>query len=375
MNIRKGLGATPQVSLPHSPVKGISADELPHEAGGRDLVLDIGLDDVVEHLDHGTHLVVVLLAGLDLQKKRVDILFEHRRLVQRGAVEDDVGVLLEGIDPPLLAATDRIPHGEGLTDRGTAGGIVPHGAAEQAQKAGGNAVVVVQIQGQKRADIHAEDQISVEVGGQERGIEPVQTLDDDDRGIGQAQAVSVPFPLAGFEVEVGELDLLPGQQSGQVSAEELGVDGVDMLKVQLAVGAGGDPVAVDVVVVQTHEDGRAPVHAELGSQAVGRGGLARGAGTGQKHRLGASLADHVGDRRKALLVQGFIDANELADAAGSGMLVEVGDRLTAHQLAPPLALGVDAHVVGTLTVDRHAVGVQQVGIDENEALGGGSNGP
>lgn len=76
------------------------------------------------------------------------MLFQHCQLVEGGAVEDHVRILLEGEYPPLFALADRLPHGYGPLGGGSPGLVVPDNAADEPQVAGGDPVVVVQVQRQ-----------------------------------------------------------------------------------------------------------------------------------------------------------------------------------------------------------------------------------
>ena len=140
-----------------------------------------------------------------------------------------------------------------------------------------------------------------------------------------------------------------------------------MLQVQLAVRPRGDPVPVDIVVVQAHEHGLLAVDPELDRQAVGRGGLSGGAGACQQHHLGAPGADQVRHLGEALLVEGLIHPDELPDAAGGGELVQVRHILAFHQAAPALSLGEHTEKLGHGAELRQAVRIQVIREDKQEA--------
>ena len=177
----------------------------------------------------------------------------------------------------------------------------------------------------------------------------------------------MPLPFAGKEVKGRQADLLPLQKIPHILAEELAVDGVDVLQVQLAVGARGDFVPVDVIVIQAHEDGLLAVNPVLGSQAMGRGGLAGGAGPRQKHCLGPPGADHIRHLRKPLLMQCLVDPDQLPDFSGGCQLVQIRHVFAVHQAAPALALGEDAEKLGHGRQLGRSVRFQLVRIDEEEA--------
>ena len=93
-------------------IEAVSADELAYDTRRGDLVVDVRLEDVVKHLNHSSYLVVALVRGVDGGEQGINVLLYYAKLVKSRAVEDNVGVLLEGIDPSFLAASYGIPHRE-----------------------------------------------------------------------------------------------------------------------------------------------------------------------------------------------------------------------------------------------------------------------
>ena len=166
--------------------------------------------------------------------------------------------------------------------------------------------MVIQVQRQQRTDVHPEDQIFVHVLRQHQRIQPVEPLHDHHRVRVQPQGVAPPLPPSGEEIEGGKAYLLPVQQAVDVLAEQVGVQGVDVFQIQLAVRPRGDFVPVNVVVVQAHENGLFPVNTELGGQPVGGGGLSRGAGPCQHHHSGPPAAHLIGDLGISLFMEGFV---------------------------------------------------------------------
>lgn len=236
---RRGRGTARREAFYKSPVKRIPADELPDQAGGGDLVVHISLLNIVQDFYDVLHLVVAALLRLDGGKQGVDVLFQHGQLIERRAVEDHVRVLLEGEDPPLLPLLDGFPHGKGVLDRGAPGLVVPDDAAQQPQIAGGDAVVIVQVQGQQGADIEPENPCHVHILRQHDGIQSVQPLGDDDGILFQPQLLALPLPPARLKIEGGQLHGPASDEGGNVLAEQLAVQGVDVLQVQLAVRPPG----------------------------------------------------------------------------------------------------------------------------------------
>ena len=103
----------------------------------------------------------------------------------------------------------------------------------------------------------------------------MQTLYDDNRSVGQAHLVANPLTATCLEVKGGNLNLFTVKKRLDMLGEKLGVDGVDVLKVDLAVRAGLDLVTVDVVVVKAHENWLLAMDTKLGGESVRRGCLAR----------------------------------------------------------------------------------------------------
>ena len=63
---------------------------------------------------------------------------------------------------------------------GSTGLVVPDNAPQQPQIAGGDAVVIVQIQGQQGADIHPENSLRVNTLRQQRRVQAVKSLHQND---------------------------------------------------------------------------------------------------------------------------------------------------------------------------------------------------
>ena len=82
--------------------------------------------------------------------------FQHRELVKRRGVEHHVRVLLEGEDMLLLPVPDRLPPGNRLHGGKPARSRVPHHPADFAVVGGGNAVVLINVEGGDGADINFE---------------------------------------------------------------------------------------------------------------------------------------------------------------------------------------------------------------------------
>ena len=103
------------------------------------------------------------------------------------------------------------------------------------------------------------------------------------------------------------------------------------------------------------------MNTQLRCQTVGRGGFAGGAGTSQQHRLGTAAAHHVGHLGIILFVQRLIDPNQLPDASTIDQIVQIGNRITFHQLTPALTFPENAEEMGHFVVIRNPVRLQIVG--------------
>ena len=65
----------------HLFIEAIAADELADDACRRYLVVDVCLEDVVEHLNHGSDLVVALVGGVDRGEQGIDVLLDYAQLI------------------------------------------------------------------------------------------------------------------------------------------------------------------------------------------------------------------------------------------------------------------------------------------------------
>ena len=197
-------------------------------------------------------MVIAIVLGADSLKKWENVALEHCQFVERGAVKDNVCILLEGENPTLLTAANRIPHRERLLNRCASCFVVAHRAAQQAQISACNAVMVIEIERQQRADVHFEHLACVQFLGEQNGIEGVESLYDNNRILAQAQAMPYPLPLALFEVEGRDLHLFARKKLAEVNGEELGINGVDVLEVNASVRLKRNLVAVEIVIVKAH---------------------------------------------------------------------------------------------------------------------------
>ena len=177
------------------------------------------------------------------------MLFQHRQLIQRGAIENHIRIFLVGENPAFFTALYRIPHGDGALDGGAPGFIVPHNPPQQTQITGGNPIVVIQVQRKQRTDIEFEHLMLRHAIGHHLGVEAVDSLHNDNGIILQPQLLPVPLPFPGHKIKGWEHDLLPGKQRGNIRPEQGSVQGVDMLQIQLAIRAGGKFIPVDVIVI------------------------------------------------------------------------------------------------------------------------------
>ena len=198
--------------------------------------------------------------------------------------------------------------------------------------------MVIQVQGQQRTDIEFEHLVLRHSIGHHLGVEAVNSLYNDNGIILQPQLLPVPLPFPGHKIKGWEHNLLPGKQRGNIRPEQGRVQGVDMLQIQLAIRAGGKFIPVDVIVIQAHEDGLFAMNPQLRGKAVGGSGFAGGAGSCQHHYSGFPLAHHICNLRNPLFVERLVDPNQLPDAAGAGLAVQIRHGAAFHQRAPAFPL-------------------------------------
>ena len=228
--------------------------------------------------------------------------------------------------------------------------------------------MIVQIQGQQRADIETEDQFFVNTLRQHGRVQSVQAL-YNDHGIGlQLKPVTLPLPAAGEEIEGGQFHFLSPQKPCHILPEQRRVQRVDVLQIEFPVRPGGDFVPVDVVIVQTHENRLFPMHPQLGCQPVGGGGFTGRAGPGQHDRFRAPLAHLIRDSGEVLLMQRLVDTDQLPNPPGNGQLVQIGHRLAFHQFTPALPLFKHAEEIRRIQTGRHAVRISVIRTDKQKSI-------
>ena len=174
----------------------------------------------------------------------------------------------------------------------------------------------------------------------------MEALHDDHRVLAELHLMSMPLPAACFEIEAGQLHFLTLQKLRHILPEKVAVQGVDMFQVDFPVGARGDLVPVDIIVIQAHENGLLAMDPQLGCQPVCRGGLSGGGWARQHDSSCTPLADHIRHLGIALFMEGFVDPDQLTDPAGSSQFIQVRHHFALHQLAPFFALGKDREEIG-----------------------------
>ena len=84
---------------------------------------------------------------------------QHRKLIHSGGIKDHIRIFLERENPTVFPSAHRVPHGHGSFHAGAPALQVTNCTPYQAQKAGGNPVMVIQIQregAEKRQAAEAE---------------------------------------------------------------------------------------------------------------------------------------------------------------------------------------------------------------------------
>ena len=273
-----------------------------------------------------------------MEEQRLHIGLEQGGLIDERRVEDHIRAVLEGEDVPLLPPPDGGPHLNGSPGAVAPGPGVPGDPPQEPGVGGGDAVVVVHIQGGQAADIDSE----LALPGQGIGegvVEAVDALDHQNVPRPQGQGVPVVLPDALFEVVVGELHGLPPQQAGHVLVELLHVHGVQALKVRLAVLVQRRVSAVFEVVVRGDGVWVQAAGDQLGGEPVGKGGLSGGGGAGDHHKAdvravchglrnvpdplfhhGLAGQDHL---RGGAVADGLVQVRHIGDVDGLGALVAV----------------------------------------------------
>ncbi len=149
---------------------------------------------------------------------------------------------------------------------------------------------------------------------QERGIEAVDSLDEDDLVLLEADR-RPGLPLAGLEAVAREGDLPPGEERVERLLKERDVERFQRVEVDRPLGRGELGTGAEVVV---HLDrvGVDPGGEELDREAPREGRLPGGGRAGDEREappLRTSRGDQAGDLSDPLLVQGFRDEDHLLD--------------------------------------------------------------
>ena len=148
------------------------------------------------------------------------------QLVDQRGVEEDVGILLEGEDPLLLASAHGLPAEQGTLARHATGGIVAAQAADEAVLAGGDSGLVVDAQGGEGRGID-----EVFLFGRnilvEDWVERMDALHDDHILGAELNHATLIFAFAGVEVVGWHRDFVARKEAAHVLAKLLQVNGIE----------------------------------------------------------------------------------------------------------------------------------------------------
>ena len=111
-----------------------------------------------------------------------------------------------------------------------------------------------------------------------------------------------------------------------------------MLQIQFSIRSGSNFIPIEIIIIQTHENGLLAMDPQLGCQTIGGSGFAGRTGSCQHNGLCTPLTDHICHLRIPLLVQGLIDPDQFPELSRGGQIIQVRNRLTLHECAPALAL-------------------------------------
>ena len=203
-------------------------------------------------------------------------------LVAQGGVDDDLGPALEGGDIRLFPPAHVVPHGQGLPQVGAAEVEVPHRPAGQAHpgplKSQRSAVAHVAAGG----DIHAG---GLGMAARNIVIEGVDALEYGYLILAQTQGRDGGVPHLAGKGKFGDQDLLPPGQGGKMLIQQVHVQQPGRLVIDLArlrPGRGAVVQRFEIVIHGNRVGIDAPA-LQLLLHLLGRGGLARAGGAGQKH--------------------------------------------------------------------------------------------
>ena len=167
-----------------------------HRVGGRG-------GEEADQLQHPLGLQIAGVVGPDLGERPFGQRPQHGQLVDEHGIDEEVRVLVVGIDVDVLAPAHLVPQGQGLGGRKVAELHIPHHAADEAVVRGGQGVVVVQIELGQGGDEDAALLLLGDGIGQTR-VQGVDALHDEDLVVGQAQAAVILDGAALLEVVAGK---------------------------------------------------------------------------------------------------------------------------------------------------------------------------
>ena len=295
-----------------------------------------------DQLQHPLGLQIVGVLGPNLGQGPFGQGPQHGQLIDEHGIDEEVRVLVVGVDVDVLAPAHLVPQGQGVGGAEVAELHIPDHAADEAVVRGGQGVVVVQIELGQGGDEDAALLLLGDGIGQPR-VQGVDALHDEDLVVGQPEAAVILDGAAGLEVVAGKAGLLALQQLPHVLLEQLHVQGLHTFVVRLAVGAQRRLFPVHVIVVHGDLHRMHAQSAELDAQPTAGRGLARAGGAGQQHQphFREIGVDGVGDVVQIALLQGLGDEDQVGEIVPGPFhdLVQLIHGADAHQGGPVVEFG------------------------------------
>ena len=177
----------------------------------------------------------------------------------------------------------------------------------------------------------------------------MDALDDEYLVVVQTQSATAHLAPACLEVVARQLHLLAVEQGVHLFVQQVEVQGVQVLKVVVAIGLARRLVAVHEVVVERYGDRLDAVGSKLHGESLAGRRLATARRTGDEHHAqgqqvgrqtgGIAAAGHlVGYQRYLLLLQGLAHLDELRGIAFLRDLVEIAEGAQSEDALPLVVL-------------------------------------
>ena len=249
---------------------------------------------------------------------------------------------MEGDDPLFLACGYTGTAANGLQGGVAAVLIVADNAAHESDVLGGDAVVVVELDGGECGNVDAEF-LFVRNLLCEDGVQRMVSFKNEDVVWPNLEFLAFEDTLSALEVVAWEFHFLSFEQLVHLLVEELGVHGLDALEIILALLVERSVHSVHKVVVRAEGIGFQSAGHQQDGKALAGCGLSAAAGTGNEHKARMAFGNLVHNVVEFLVLERFAHVYKLCGVSARHGHVEIAHVSDAQNVLPAVVFADDIH--------------------------------